>query len=535
MGGLFLAISLPSFARIGLECPRIQDEPSEMDLMDAEWWNPAAPQDRKPIVRQAPDDGQYHLPDSRMLDKMGGSPVGRFAIVPRARNDGGSSGFNCQTAGTVHVDPDAPDGGVVVDCQQLNKQAVDTAQASSYFPHQVFYQLGTPARLLGIDKNGRTYTDYYGQPGFSGHSSYELPAQGDYGHGYGHRLVARDNPHLPPGAYLTPTARGDGRQWEESQDTVRSMASPMYRVQEEQRVNPVPPLNMLQPTQAPPPQAAPAPVPAPAPAYAPQQQVPPGYYPPQQPYQQYQPPPMDPNMMALMQQMANGINALSQRLSQPPPAPPPQPAPPPAANPLTTAPRLRGVPQQPQYNYGYPNDGVAVPAGNDGGVFDDSYQPTPVKRPKRNHQQPPPEDDDQPQRLTTFQQKQAQAQEQDDPRTGVITGFETLNLPWLNGPMGNKPKRQVFFEIPNAGKHSARYHDVVESDYCVMLVYDTRYEEGHQYLPPDMSQHEHSITLHVPHMKKVFQVASMGFAVSFGVFDMLIMPKQGVETADEGK
>lgn len=505
-------------------------------MADNDFWNPINPQDGKPLKRHAPDDGQYHLPDARMMDKLGGSPVGMFAVVPRARANGASTGFNCAVAGTVHVDPDAPDGGVIVDCAQLHKQAVDQAVATSYYPHQAFYQLGASARALGIDKYGRHVGDdgVPVQPGY-GTGAYQAPSQGNYGHAYGQQIVQRDNPHLPPGSYLTPQATKDGGQANYDPVNDGMPASPMFKMQEEQRMNPVPPLSSLQPRQAPPPMQQPmqaAMVAEQPPIYAP---PPPAYQPMTQPqyaapqYGQYQPPqplPPDPQMMAMMQNIANSLNALNNKMTAP--APPMTPPPPLMPSPLTTTPRA----MPPGYNSYVEHRPQYQPREDENGVFDEGHRPTPVTRPKKRASQQQEEEPEQPQRLTAYQQKQAS---ECDPRDGIITGFETLQLPFVSGPIANKPTRQVFFEIPNAGKHSARYHDVVESDHAVLLIYDTRYEEGHQYLPPDMSGQEHVINLHVPHLKKMFHVASMGFGVPFGVFDLLFMPKMGEEVADNTK
>ncbi len=120
-----------------------------------------------------------------------------------------------------------------------------------------------------------------------------------------------------------------------------------------------------------------------------------------------------------------------------------------------------------------------------------------------------------------------------DPRDGRITGFEALNLPFVTGPIGLKPKRQVFFEIPGGGKHSARFHDIIEAEYLIALVYDTRFEEGSQYLPPDMSDEpEKSIKLSIPTANKTFktyEVASHGLTFPLGVFDIVVLAKRNVE------
>lgn len=99
--------------------------------------------------------------------------------------------------------------------------------------------------------------------------------------------------------------------------------------------------------------------------------------------------------------------------------------------------------------------------------------------------------------------------------------------------LGEKPQkaqRQVYFELPGFGKHLARYHEVIESQHCVVLVYDTRYEDGTQYLPPDWG--EQAIVLHVPHLHRTFSVASMGLNYACGVLDFVVLIKQQASPLD---
>ena len=114
----------------------------------------------------------------------------------------------------------------------------------------------------------------------------------------------------------------------------------------------------------------------------------------------------------------------------------------------------------------------------------------------------------------------------------VIIGFETLNLPFVDGPLPRKAKKRVIFEIPGAGKQMANFHDVIVSKECVTLVYDTRYEEGQQYEPPELG--EAVITLHIPKGRetRTLRVSSMGFSFTFGVFDMIVLIKHAEEPTD---
>ncbi|MBI3407624.1 MAG: hypothetical protein HY040_04620 [Planctomycetes bacterium] len=132
-----------------------------------------------PVVRHAPDDGQYHHPSEGQLKHMRGSKVGRFFVVPASRKDGESTGFDSNVASVVHVDPDAPDGGAVVDLRNVSPQDVDRAIASSNCPEEAFYRLGT-------------------RPIAS-----QMPQESPF--------EERTNP-LMPSAYVVPPSAVDGRQ-----------------------------------------------------------------------------------------------------------------------------------------------------------------------------------------------------------------------------------------------------------------------------------------------------------------------------------
>jgi hypothetical protein len=483
----------------------------------ATWWDdPGEAGNDSPVVRHAPDQHQYHVPDYEQTSKMRGSLVGRFAIIPSANRDGTSKGFDANTAGPVHVDPDAPDGGVIFDPSRVTSEEVTQAVTQSHYPHQAFYQLGTPAPLLGYGRGGRFYDQRGDEP-------------------------PRVNPHLPPNAYITPKAAEDGRQNEvpafvNGAGAGPSSYNPMYKAQEDQRVNPAPTLSSL------------GPPPAPAPTVPGQPQ--------QQQYQQsyYPPPPMDPNLVGMMHQLLQGMTQIQQRVAAVEQAaqrpattgvsPVPMPHGPPPG--LATVPaemrhRQRRHTGQPVYQDDEDYDETARPIRKqvvrdrrtqdvvDGGTDEDANGEVTRHRPPRRRNPNSLIEHDLEEREQTVEDYE-RAVEQDSPRRGVIAGFETLNIPWLTGPVANKARKSVFFEIPGAGKHSARYHDVVESEHCVVLVYDTRYEDGTQYLPPDLD--EERIKLHCPGLKKTFTVSSMGFTFRLGVFDNVMLVKHDVEALD---
>lgn len=494
----------------------------------AAWWdNPDASKNDTPVIRHAPDDNNYHLPDYDMLRKMRGSLVGRFAVIPAANRDGTSKGFDPNVAGPVHVDPDAPDGGVIFDPNAVDNRHINGALATSQYPHQVFYRLGTPAPLLG-----------FGRGRFRDQSAQEEP---------------RINP-VRPGDYVVPKAANDGRQMEipnfiSNGMTPAAYNPAFYHAQEEQRVNTVPPLASLPPLSQPAPMPAPAPVAAPV---HPSQYQNPGQMPYQQPTQPfYAPPPaVDPGLQNMLGQLMQGMVSMQQQVvalqqqRQPvypsvvPPTtgvsnqPMPQ-GPPPGLATLPVGGQAQGG--RNQYNENY-DDETARPINQRVRrnkqtqrveQIEEEEQPArPVRRasPPRNSLV----EQDQVDRQQTVREFQQAAEDVQD---GVITGFETLQLPWLTGPLANKAKRIVYLEIPGAGKHLGRFHDVIDSEACVVLVYDTRYEDGHQYLPPDTG--EVKLKLSVPHLKKTFVVSSMGLHYACGAIDHIVLIKHDSESLTE--
>ncbi len=485
------------------------------------WENPGQNGDDAPVIRHAPNSNEYLVPDYDQVGKMRGSKVGRFALIPAANSNGTSKGFDASVAGPVHVDPDAPDGGVIFDASEVRSSDINRAVNSSQYPHQAFYQLGTPAAMLGIGKKKRAGYDQQQQGGFD--------------------VDAGRNPVMP-NTYVVPHSAVTGRQAELPQQA----SFTAYNAQEEHLS--LPSLGSLPPL----PSATPAPYPQQQPVQAPPNQPQPQQYAPPQQYAAPQPayygppayaapPPMDPNLQAMMQGMVGlqqTVAALAAQFNarQNQPNLPQTTGISPNPMPTRPAPQLRTQPQE-QRN--------TRQASQQDEEFEETARPI-RKQVKRNKdtqdiveeseaeeaprsllRQQPREDG----KRQTVREYAEQGQEQD----GVIIGFESLKLKFVDGPIAHKARVKVIFEIPNAGRQMASFHAVIESAECVVLVYDTRFEDGQQYDPPDMD--ETPISLHVPSLKKTFQVSSMGLTYPFGVFDHIVLVKHKEEQLDyeEGK
>jgi hypothetical protein len=448
----------------------------------AEWWtDPGSKGDE--VVAHTPDDTKYHYPDEKQLDHL----HGRMGVmIPRANDDGTSKGFYGGEAGVVHVDPDAPDGGVVVDLSRMGHDRYYNAFAQSHYPHEVFYRLGQ-------------------RPTAVAQAMAAPPAP------------SRANSVVPAGSYIVPASDQFGKQLQPAMATIQEIPT----------MQPVPPLPIPQPLQEQPMAQQPAqipmsPMPQAQPAYVspPQQITQPTYaVPPQQQYVPPVAPPTSPELYAMQQQMAqmaNVVNSLAHAVQAQQPQQPTWPAAPAAA------PQLRTLPQPSR---------TAAPA------------PAPATIPHRQRRAMEPADEAEwePQQTLAEVQAKANVEEQGD---RLIIGFETLELPFVNGPVPQKAKKQVFFSIPSAqgtlgGTMHGRYHAICEGKECLALVYDTRYTDGQIYIPPDLGA-ETEVNVTIPQGKnkpaKEYLCYSMGFHFQLGVFDVVLLvktPEAAQEFADD--
>jgi len=128
--------------------------------------------------------------------------------------------------------------------------------------------------------------------------------------------------------------------------------------------------------------------------------------------------------------------------------------------------------------------------------------------------------------VQTVSQVQQEAHEE-EVRSKVITGFETLEMSFVNGPLPVKPKKEVYFEMPNMGTMAARYHEIQDGGTCLALIYDTRYEDGYQFMPPALG--DAKIKMTVPKENKIYYCSSVGIHFNCGVLDIVVLFKHTQE------
>lgn len=157
----------------------------------APWWQPGGD---SPVRAHTPDPNKYHdpmavsNPDTRAQLPLGSEPGARGAMIPRSRPDGSSRGFDGTKAGVVHVDPNAPDGGRIVDMSQLKGPQVNEAIARAN-PNIEWEKRHEPYYLLGV------------APG----------PKADVAPPSMQAAVSRVNPVIPD-AYVVPSSNMDGNQ-----------------------------------------------------------------------------------------------------------------------------------------------------------------------------------------------------------------------------------------------------------------------------------------------------------------------------------
>jgi hypothetical protein len=104
--------------------------------------------------------------------------------------------------------------------------------------------------------------------------------------------------------------------------------------------------------------------------------------------------------------------------------------------------------------------------------------------------------------------------------------FGSLEIPGL-GPTPSKPKFRVQFDLNGMGSQESWFHWVNEHDGCVSLIYDTRFEYGIRYSPPNLGP-EKPIKIRIPEYKKEYMVYSLNLQLPFGCFHIttLILASQ---------
>ena len=108
---------------------------------------------------------------------------------------------------------------------------------------------------------------------------------------------------------------------------------------------------------------------------------------------------------------------------------------------------------------------------------------------------------------------------------------ECLEMPFLGLPKPVKPTKEIYFEMPQAGTMGARYHEVIEGGSCIALVYDTRYEDGYQWIPPALG--DTKIQMTIPKENKTFTCSSLGIHFHIGVLDVVVLFKHDSDVIKE--
>jgi hypothetical protein len=436
--------------------------------MSATWWDNPGSQ-KGDVVAHTPDPTRYHAIGYDQASHM--RPGLSGVIIPRARDDGTSMGFDATVPGVVHVDPNAPDGGAIVDLSRANAQSLRAAYAGAQAPHEVFYQLANREQPSLIKKSASVAPT----------ADTPLPS----------------NPHMPPGTYVVPPQSHQFQKDAIVQPVPATSGPsqpfhPSYPAPVPYQPAPVQTASTQQPnvTAATPPQTT-APTQYPQAPVAPQWQPQPGYQP---VYPQYQngyyppapvPPQTDPAVMQALDRLTNAMAGFMESHKSPVP---------PLDGPIEGARELARASQQ----------------HNRSARVGDMPAMAPV----------PPQ--------TTHDVERSKMRLDNK----VVVGFETLGIPSITGPLPNVPRQKVFFELPGYGTSSAPYHEVVESGNAVVLMYDTRFTEGIEYLPPALgSSPEAVIKVGVPHLKKEFYVNSFGLHYNVGSLLFVVLVKaSGHET-----
>lgn len=106
----------------------------------------------------------------------------------------------------------------------------------------------------------------------------------------------------------------------------------------------------------------------------------------------------------------------------------------------------------------------------------------------------------------------------------VDANFDTLQIPFIIGPEAMKPTERVVFNMGDAGTLQKRYHAVVRTDACLVLVYDTRYVDGEQWAPPVRPYDQIDVTLTGEDGKpETISVMSGGLQFNLGCLDFVIL------------
>jgi hypothetical protein len=429
-------------------------------------WDFGHSHDGKPVVRHAPEDGAYHEADNRLKEKMGASPDYSLPVVPRAYPDGLSPAFDGRKAGVVHVDPDAPDGGAIVNLPALTDRDVRDSMASSRYPHEALYKLGESPGVADL----RAHAFMQRQ-----------------------REMTGSNPHILATSYVTPHVN----QLQPQQPAAVPASTPAAKPPVEAVTSP------FLSTGA---QAMTMPAAAPLQAQQPQLSQFPASWP-----LPAAPPAINPELQNMLANLSQGMTQLGAGMTQ-----------------LNS--RLTSIEQE--------RASARAPLPDHAPTIREQLSTLPVEsgaaRPQRRLRQEPFEDEYPAERPLPrgLAQDQGRPGHAGDDRS-ALSGYETLGLDFVTGPVASKPCRRVIIEGRYTGCLAAWYHgvEVKAGGRRLTLSYDTRYEAGQQWMPPKIDPRTAtpeqlliSITEDAgcANKGKVHRASVVCVREPFGVFDLLI-------------
>lgn len=100
--------------------------------------------------------------------------------------------------------------------------------------------------------------------------------------------------------------------------------------------------------------------------------------------------------------------------------------------------------------------------------------------------------------------------------------FDSLKVADLSME-ATEPKFRVEFYLGGAGRQQAWYHWVDEGSNSIALIFDTRFKYGTKYTPPGSKQ-PIKIKVWLKDSSRVYNVYSCDLMISFGVFEILVLP-----------
>jgi len=525
----------------------------------APWWQANNQGGDNDVVAHTPDPTKYHSTssDGDQANKLGHGPRGLMgAVIPRARNDGSSRGFDHNRAGVVVVDPNAPDGGVVLDLDNL--QNAETQDALEQVGYNVGYGRETDqetyAAIAMLSKPISEATLEDVTPEYL----IDSVASGPVKRAADQAVNQMRSNRYAPNSYVTPRGDSEGRQ---RHDLGTSANRPVRR-----RVEPVrdEPVARPAPQRRAPAHAKPAPQPQRRAVTRPQPTAPvldvEPEYEEKLPYEEEAP------VMA-----KQGSARPAQRPAPQQPARRPAARPQPVAeevevDPLELLTKLaasqgmklaparpqprRRVAELPPEEEAYDEQPEAF-VDEDEEILDEQEVdfPPQAQAPRRAqqpaHRHPPTSAIHRPgtptprqgraqapqRRPVPRQRPQEQFYEEDAPEAaqrGPDMGelFSALALSFVSGVEAEKPKKTAVFDLGPGGILRKRYHEIIQGADCVVLVYDTRYEDGEQWVPP---QTDEAFTVAIPDAKKAgkpgdpIAVRSFGLQFSLGCMDVIVL------------